>query len=221
MQQREHVDALTAHLVNPRVWEPSEHHSAVGLEEGDPGLGAHQEPIGLLLESGAEPSRQCRVAFGVVGDDRLQVFLDARMKNGMRLCHLQREPIRASSCSQVRPIDGSAWTSAARVRIMAFCSSVDRRVVDGALDVLDQLQEFVETHSLDRRLLRRIDDDSRLFRAHLTGPGIIQRGSRWGLRVDLGGADAVTTPNGAHDWKGTGTREALCAPFFARVTPPR
>jgi hypothetical protein len=53
--------------------------------------------------AGARVSGQALVA-----NDRVEIFLNAWMKDQAAICHFQRAPIRASNSSQVNPMDGSA-----------------------------------------------------------------------------------------------------------------
>jgi hypothetical protein len=101
-----------------------------------------------------------------MSDDGVEIFLNLGMEDQSTAGHFQREPIRASNSSQDRAIDGSSSSSAARERIkrLLLLRDLDRRRLDGALDVLDQLQALIEAHRLDSGLQSGVHHGLRIRR---------------------------------------------------------
>jgi hypothetical protein len=73
------------------------------LDAIDAGL----DSLDLRHQPRTQTSGKRRIPIAVVGDDRVEILLNPGMEDQTTSGHFQRAPIRASSSSQVNPIDGS------------------------------------------------------------------------------------------------------------------
>jgi hypothetical protein len=126
-----------------------------------PDSGEQLDPLDLLQQPGPKPTGQGRIERGVVGHDGVKILLNPGMEDQPASGQFQREPVRASNPSQVRPIDGSSCSSAARDRIIAFCCLVTSMGADSTV-----LSMYSTSSRRSSRLMASIAD----CRAGITMP---------------------------------------------------